>query len=106
MVNQNFMRKVWGTKKYDKLKWGYLGREDFILGPMGTGIIDDPLTSESQRKIATASLTIDYNCECFENENKNTERDTEWSVYKWKYWYTWMYTYNNDEDLFAVLLNN
>jgi hypothetical protein len=102
----NFMRKISNSKKYDKLRWGYLSREDFVLGPMGSGIIDDSITLESQRIIATASLTIDQNFECMESGNKNTERDSNWVIYRCKYCYTWMYSYSQSDELFAVLLNN
>ena len=102
-----FMRKINNNIKYDKLKWGYLGREDFILGPMGSGIIESTPTIESQRQIVTASLTIDNNWEGLEVVNvKNSDRDINWVTYKWKYWYVWMYAYNKEDDWFAVLLNN
>ena len=58
MVNHSFMRKVCGSNKYDKLRWGYLGRDDFIIGPNDTGIIDHPVHSDAQRQIALASMTI------------------------------------------------
>jgi len=55
------MRKINSKAKYDRLKWGYLSREDFILGPMGSGIIQGTRTVGLQRQILTGSLTVDKN---------------------------------------------
>ena len=101
-----FMRKINNNIKYDKLKWGYLGREDFILGPMGSGIIESTPTIESQRQIVTASLTIDNNWEGLEVVNvKNSDRDINWVTYKWKYWYVWMYAYNAIFFFYSLIMN-
>lgn len=103
MYMKKFSRKV----KYDRLKWGYIGREDFILGPRRTGIIECDKSTDPQRQILTASLTIDENAVPLENQGtKNTERVTTWQTYKCKYCYVWMYAYNQDDDCFAVLMNN
>ena len=103
----SYMRKVNRKVKYDRLKWGYLGREDFILGPKGSGIIRDGPEKETQRQILTASLSIDENCEPIDLVSDNSrDRDNDWKVYKCKYCYVWMYAYNKEEDCFSVLLNN
>jgi hypothetical protein len=78
-----YLRKVNPRVKHDRLKWGYLGREDFVLGPKRSGIIDQTDLQEAKKQILTASMTIDENCERLETTSiKSTERETQWVTYK------------------------
>ena len=80
------MRKINSRVKYDRLKWGYLSREDFILGPKRSGIIHGSNNVNSQRQILTASLTIDQNCQNIDvSEGSHPETESVWTTYKCKY---------------------
>jgi len=78
-----YMRKINSKVKYDRLKWGYVGHEDFILGPHGSGITHSSKYNVAQRQILSTSMTIDENTEMLESTStKNTERETQWVTYK------------------------
>lgn len=102
-----YMRKINSKIKHDRLRWGYLSREDFILGPNRTGIIQGSPTVDTQRQILTSSMGIDSNSVPLEMvSDKESEIDNDWVVFKCKYCYVWMYSYNKDDGSFALLLNN
>ncbi|CAI2366213.1 unnamed protein product [Moneuplotes crassus] len=102
-----YMRKVSHKVKYDKLKWGYLGKEDFILGPKIGADTSENHPETIQRQILAGSLTIDQNCEPLQASTEDSESAlTDWVIYRCKYCYVWMYSYCNADDSYAILLNN
>jgi hypothetical protein len=53
--------------KWESLKWAYFERDDFVIGPMGRGSIQN----SNHRKIFMKSNTIDNNSIFHDSAQKN-----------------------------------
>eukprot|EP01016_Furgasonia_blochmanni_P056845 TRINITY_DN9760_c0_g2_i1.p1 TRINITY_DN9760_c0_g2~~TRINITY_DN9760_c0_g2_i1.p1 ORF type:complete len:399 (+),score=86.92 TRINITY_DN9760_c0_g2_i1:61-1197(+) len=94
----------------DSIRWCYCEPNDFIIGPAGTGQIQDKLYTQ----LILNSNGVTENCVMYQKLNKKPpnvvtkymSRSDEWRVYMCKICTFWMYAVNPVDMKIAVVMNN
>ena len=93
--------------RWDHLKWEIYTPKNFIIGPLGSGSIQD----ESYRKAILGSEGSEKNSIPYLKKSKTGEDlfgvfEKNWKLYACKFCQMWIYAYNQLDDLFMVPANN